>query len=65
MVDLERGGKLRLSIKALQPAPEGWVEPERKPRPERRDGDRGGRGGRRDDRGGRGGNRRDDRRGGR
>jgi polyribonucleotide nucleotidyltransferase len=69
LVDLERGGKLRLSIKALQPAPEGWVEPERKPRPERRDGDhrggRGGHGGRRDDRGGRGGNRRDDRRGSR
>lgn len=44
-------GKMRLSRKALLPAPEGWVEPERKPRPERREG---GRGPRRDrDRGGR------------
>lgn len=45
-------GKMRLSIKALLPKPEGYVEPERRPRPER--------GPRRDDR--RGG--RDERRGG-
>jgi polyribonucleotide nucleotidyltransferase len=54
-----KSGKMRLSKRALMPKPEGWVEPERRPRPERsgRD-DR--RGLRRDDRGGR-----DDRRGGR
>ena len=37
-------GKLKLSHKAVLPKPEGWVEPERKPRegrPERRGGDRG------------------------
>ncbi len=45
-------GKMRLSRKALLEKPEGYVEPERKPR-----GDRGERGPRRDDR-------RDDRRGG-
>ncbi len=36
-------GKYRLSMRALLPKPEGWVEPERKPRGERgprRDGDR-------------------------
>ncbi len=44
-------GKMRLSRRALIEKPEGYVEPERKPRPERGD--------RRDDR------RRDDRRGGR
>ena len=35
-------GKLRLSMRALTPKPEGYVEPERRPRPERgprRDGD--------------------------
>ncbi|GHT14773.1 polyribonucleotide nucleotidyltransferase [Bacteroidia bacterium] len=51
LVEFERGGKLRLSMKALQPAPEGWVEPERRPRPERSDRDRRG-GDRRDSRGG-------------
>jgi len=55
-----KSGKMRLSMRALTPKPEGYVEPERKPRPER--GDR-----RRDDRRGddrRGGDRRrDDRRG--
>ncbi len=50
-----KSGKMRLSKRALMEKPEGWVERERKPRPE------GDRGGRRDDRG-RG---RDDRRGGR
>ena len=48
-------GKMRLSMRALTEKPEGYVEPERKPRPERgerRDGDR------------KGGDRRDDRRGG-
>ncbi len=37
-------GKYRLSMRALQPKPEGWVEPERRPRgerPQRREGDRG------------------------
>jgi polyribonucleotide nucleotidyltransferase len=55
-------GKLRLSVKALLPKPEGYVERER---PERREGgdrgDRGGRGGGGDRRGGGGGG---DRRGG-
>ncbi len=44
-------GKLKLSHKALLPKPEGWVEPERKPREGRgndRRGDRGDRGERRD-----------------
>ncbi len=46
-------GKYRLSMRALLPKPEGWVEPERKPRGDRgprRDGDRprGDRGPRRD-----------------
>ncbi|MDR2938647.1 MAG: polyribonucleotide nucleotidyltransferase [Prevotellaceae bacterium] len=51
LIEVEKNGKLRLSRRALLPAPEGWVEPERKPRPERRDGDRRGgdrRGGGRD-----------------
>jgi len=43
-------GKMRLSHRALTPAPEGYVEPERAPRPPRRDGDRDRRGPRRDDR---------------
>ncbi len=52
-----KSGKMRLSRKALLPKPEGYVEPERRPRPatgdrDRRDGDR--RGGDR-----RGGDRRD------
>jgi len=50
----KRSGKLRLSLKALMEKPEGWVEPERKPRPDR-GGDR--RGGDR-----RGNDRRDNRR---
>ena len=55
----EKTGKMRLSMRALQPKPEGYVEPVRRPRPE---GGRGGFGGhdRRDYRGGD----RDDRRGG-
>ncbi|MCQ2161139.1 MAG: polyribonucleotide nucleotidyltransferase [Bacteroidales bacterium] len=55
-------GKMRLSMRALTEKPEGYVEPERRPR-----GDRPERGERRDDRRGgerRGGDRRDDRRGG-
>ncbi len=37
----EKSGKLRLSIKALLEKPEGYVEPERRPRPNNRDrGDR-------------------------
>ena len=47
----EKSGKMRLSMKALQPKPEGYVEPERRPRGN----------GSRDDRGRNG---RDDRRGG-
>ena len=50
----ERSGKMRLSRKALIEKPEGYVEPERKPRPQNGD-----RGPRRDDRRG---PRRDDRR---
>ncbi len=53
-----RTGKVRLSRKALLPAPEGWVEPERRERSDSYGGgdrDRGGRGGRDRDRGGRGG----------
>ena len=40
LIEFERGGKLRLSMKALQTPPEGWVEPVRRPRPERRPDDR-------------------------
>ncbi len=59
----KKTGKYRLSMRALQPKPEGYVEPERAPRGDRgprgprRDGDReprregGDRGGRRDNRG--------------
>ena len=54
----KRSGKLRLSMKALMEKPEGWVEPERKPRPDR--GDRRGGDRRGNDR--RGGDRRDNRR---
>ncbi|MFB0973936.1 MAG: S1 RNA-binding domain-containing protein, partial [Bacteroidales bacterium] len=56
-------GKMRLSRRALLPKPEGYVEPESRPRGPRRDGDRRG-GDRRDDRrgGDRGGFHRDDRR---
>ncbi len=48
LVDMERGGKMRLSMKALQPKPEGYVERERT----------------RDDRGPSRGGSRDNRRGG-
>jgi polyribonucleotide nucleotidyltransferase len=59
LIEIEKNGKLRLSRRALLPQPEGWVEPERAPRHERRDGDRRG-GGDRDRRDGRrgGGDRR-------
>jgi polyribonucleotide nucleotidyltransferase len=46
----ERTGKLRLSIRALQEKPEGYVEPERRPRPSGGNRDRDRRGGGRDDR---------------
>lgn len=36
----ERSGKMRLSLKALLEKPEGYVEPERKPRPSGGDRDR-------------------------
>ncbi|MDY5824166.1 MAG: polyribonucleotide nucleotidyltransferase [Candidatus Coprenecus sp.] len=42
-----KSGKMRLSRRALMPAPEGWVERERKPRPEKPRGDRGDKGERR------------------
>jgi polyribonucleotide nucleotidyltransferase len=45
LIEIEKNGKLRLSRRALLPQPQGWVEPERPPRPERRDGDRRGGGG--------------------
>ena len=50
LMEIDDSGRYNLSRKALLEKPEGWVEPERKPRPPRRD-NRGGRGGR--DRGGR------------
>ena len=37
----KKTGKYRLSMRALQPKPEGWVEPQRAPRAPRKDGDRG------------------------
>ena len=57
-------GKMRLSMRALTPKPEGYVEPERKPRQggdrgPKRDGDRGERRGGNDRRGGDRGERRD------
>ena len=36
----KKTGKFRLSMRALLPKPEGYVEPERPARPPRRDGDR-------------------------
>jgi len=53
LLDIDREGKMKLSMKALMPKPEGYVEPVKRERPEgdRRDGPR------RDDRRG-GGNRR-------
>ncbi|MCL1974417.1 MAG: polyribonucleotide nucleotidyltransferase [Bacteroidetes bacterium] len=58
-----KSGKLRLSRKALLPKPEGYVAPERRPRPEGFGHDRPNRGGDRDHRGGdRGGDRRPPRR---
>ncbi|MCL2682992.1 MAG: polyribonucleotide nucleotidyltransferase [Bacteroidales bacterium] len=41
LIDIDkRTGKLKLSHKVLLPKPEGYVEPERKERPPRRDGER-------------------------
>ena len=37
----KKTGKYRLSMRALLPKPEGWVEPQRAPRAPRREGDRG------------------------
>lgn len=37
----KKSGKYRLSLRALQPKPEGYVEPAERPRAPRRDGDRG------------------------
>ena len=54
-------GKMRLSMRALQEKPEGYVEPERRPRGDRKGGKDGGR--RDDRRGDRKEGRRDDRRG--
>jgi polyribonucleotide nucleotidyltransferase len=60
----EKTGKYKLSMRALQPKPEGYVEPEARPRHSGGDRDRDRRGGDRDRRGG-GGNGRDrDRNGG-
>ena len=42
-----KAGKMRLSMRALQPKPEGYVEPERRPRGPRRDGKDGKEGGNR------------------
>ncbi len=58
----KKTGKYRLSLRALQPKPEGWVEPAERPRrPRREDGDRGDRRPRRDHDGGECRPRRDDR----
>ncbi len=58
----KKTGKYRLSLRALQPQPEGWVEPAERPRrPRREDGDRGDRRPRRDHDGGDRRPRRDDR----
>ncbi|MEA3288017.1 MAG: polyribonucleotide nucleotidyltransferase [Candidatus Marinimicrobia bacterium] len=48
LMEVDASGRYNLSRRALMEAPEGWVEPEKKPRPPRRDNNRGGR-----DRGGR------------
>ena len=37
----KKSGKYRLSLRALQPKPEGYIEPAERPRGPRRDGDRG------------------------
>ena len=58
----EKTGKMRLSMRALTPKPEGYVEPERRPRGDRRGGRDDRRGGRDDRRGGRDDRRHDDRR---
>ena len=44
----KKTGKYRLSMRALQPKPEGWVEPQRAPRAPRKEGERGDRGHRRE-----------------
>ena len=62
----EKTGKMRLSMRALVEKPEGYVEPERRPRgprDDRRDDRRGPRDDRRGPRDDRRGDRRDDRRG--
>ncbi len=57
LVDRDERGRLRLSMKALLPKPEGL--PEQEERPRREEGDRGDRGGDRGGRGGRNGGGRD------
>jgi len=57
LVDRDERGRLRLSMKALLPKPEGM--PEQEERPRREEGDRGDRGGDRGGRGGRNGGGRD------
>ena len=47
----KKTGKYRLSMRALQPKPEGWTEPQRAPRGERGPRREGDRGPRRDNRG--------------
>ena len=48
LMEVDDSGRYNLSRKALLEKPEGWVEPPKRPRPQRRDNNRGGR-----DRGGR------------
>ena len=61
-----KAGKMRLSMRALQPKPEGYVEPERRPRREGNGGNKeGGHGQRRDSKDGGRGPRRDNKEGSR
>ncbi len=62
VLETDEKGRIKLSLKALLDKPEGYVEPEERPRRDRDDRfGRGDRGPRRDDRGGRGGDRGGDR----
>ena len=54
----QKTGKMRLSMRALQPKPEGYVEPQRRPRPNGNGGERHGNGGERRPGNGNGGERR-------
>ncbi len=42
LIEIENGGKLRLSKRVLEPKPEGYKEPEQRPRGPRREGGNGG-----------------------